>query len=238
MNIFKKKENTDAWIPTTQHESAPLEIKKEEPQKEWIWVKGYKGTEENLQCREFQYEVGKIFVHDKDDVVLCKSGFHICTKLKDVFNYYELNGINRFFVAEALVEKISYEKAEGSKGLYMSSYRGWVGEDSKVTAKEIRLVQECSFEDLKSFVSEKYPLVETAEEYNKIKEYADFAKNKFVSILKSLGFTEIFAILLRENSNNVTTYAKLTKMAKALVSEKVSKDIQIFMLTNLSNQKG
>ena len=59
----------------------------------------YKGFDENLKCRGFQYEVGKEYVHD-GEVECCSSGFHACTNPFDVLDYYDANGKNRFCVVE------------------------------------------------------------------------------------------------------------------------------------------
>ena len=59
----------------------------------------YKGFDENLKCRGFQYEVGKEYEHD-GEVECCSSGFHACTNPFDVLDYYDANGKNRFCVVE------------------------------------------------------------------------------------------------------------------------------------------
>ena len=59
----------------------------------------YKGFDENLCCRGFQYEIGKEYVHE-GEVECCSSGFHACTNPFEVLDYYDANGKNRFCVVE------------------------------------------------------------------------------------------------------------------------------------------
>ena len=47
----------------------------------------YKGFEQNMTCRDFQYEVGKEYEHN-GKASACNSGFHACEYPLDVFNYY------------------------------------------------------------------------------------------------------------------------------------------------------
>lgn len=50
-------------------------------------VHGFKGYDKNLQCRGFQYELGKTYEHE-GKAVTCESGFHFCEYPLDVFGYY------------------------------------------------------------------------------------------------------------------------------------------------------
>ena len=59
----------------------------------------YKGFDENLCCRGFQYEIGKEYAHE-GEIECCESGFHACTNPFDVLDYYEADGKNRFCVVE------------------------------------------------------------------------------------------------------------------------------------------
>ena len=59
----------------------------------------YKGFDENLCCRGFQYEIGKEYVHE-GEIECCESGFHACTNPFDVLDYYEADGKNRYCEVE------------------------------------------------------------------------------------------------------------------------------------------
>lgn len=50
-------------------------------------VSGYKGFDENLQCRGMQYAVGKCY-HARGDIERCENGLHFCTNLLNTFAYY------------------------------------------------------------------------------------------------------------------------------------------------------
>lgn len=49
-------------------------------------MKAYKGFDENLKCRDFQYEIGKEY--EEPNAKLCETGFHACENPIDVFEYY------------------------------------------------------------------------------------------------------------------------------------------------------
>ena len=49
-------------------------------------IKGYKGFNPDLTCRDYKYEIGKEY--DTDKAEQCESGFHFCEFPFDVFAYY------------------------------------------------------------------------------------------------------------------------------------------------------
>ena len=59
----------------------------------------YKGFDENLCCRGFQYEIGKEYVQE-GEIGCCSRGFHACTNPFDVLDYYKADGKNRFCEVE------------------------------------------------------------------------------------------------------------------------------------------
>ena len=59
-------------------------------------MKGYKVTDSNMQCRGFQFELGKKF-SVKGPLSLCNNGFHFCQTLAACFNYYSFDRTNRVF---------------------------------------------------------------------------------------------------------------------------------------------
>ena len=52
-------------------------------------IKSYKAFEKNMQCRGFQYEVGKEYEMD-GEIECCNRGFHACKSPMEVWNYYDM----------------------------------------------------------------------------------------------------------------------------------------------------
>ena len=85
-------------------------------------ITGYKATDENMKCRDFQFEIGKWYEHD-GEIELCKSGFHFCEYPSGPWSYYTEG---RMFKIEA--EFVQKEDEPGA--------------ELKHVAKRIRLVAE------------------------------------------------------------------------------------------------
>ena len=62
-------------------------------------IKAYKGMNQGMTCRSFQYAVGGAYETDRAEV--CKSGFHACEYPLDVFGYYSPSTSRYFEVEQA-----------------------------------------------------------------------------------------------------------------------------------------
>ena len=104
----KVMEAVDKINESTREETKPETV---EPAEEWIWVEGYKGTDKDMKCRDYQYTLGELHNMPNDsDIKECESGFHLCKKLNDVFKYYPIVDGHRFFKVRGLVRKDHYER--------------------------------------------------------------------------------------------------------------------------------
>ena len=61
-------------------------------------IKGYKGFNKDLKCRDFQYEIGKEYEMD-GEIKVCNRGFHACENPFEVFDHYSMIG-SRFCEVE------------------------------------------------------------------------------------------------------------------------------------------
>ena len=73
-------------------------------------MKAYKGFNQNMTCRDFQYEEGKTYEADK--AVLCKAGFHACENPVMCFGHYSPN---TSVFHEVELEDVSPEQQDDSK---------------------------------------------------------------------------------------------------------------------------
>ena len=73
------------------------------------YLKGYKGFEHGLICRDKQYKENTVFEEDK--AVICNKGMHFCTNPLDVLDYYGLvnedGSFNEFAKVDALADSVT-----------------------------------------------------------------------------------------------------------------------------------
>jgi hypothetical protein len=87
-------------------------------------ITGYKATDKDMRCKDFQYELGKWY-EAKGELVMCENGFHFCPYPSGVWAYYSDPG-TRVFRVEAMEVVKSDEP----------------GADVKCVARHIRLIEE------------------------------------------------------------------------------------------------
>ena len=116
----------------------------EEPKEEWIWVEGYKGTDKDMKCRDFQYTLGAQYDMPEEDIKECTSGFHLCLKLDDVFSYYDIGKANKFFKVKALVRKSDVDQY----GTMEYGYYYQVHRRNKLVAKSIIFISELTQDEI------------------------------------------------------------------------------------------
>ena len=216
------------------------EIKEITPEDEWIWVEGYKGTDKNMCCRDFQYSMNKIFIHNDEEepIELCESGFHLCLELEHCFDYYDITDENIFFRVKALVKKKDLNNLEELKKDDYTHYSMWdfYNKDSKIVAKEIEFIEEIKYSDIRiiNYIKRNYSWIETDNEVENIinnKEYdhIKFLNEKFTLKMKELKFSDTY-IIIKSNELNIDNLQKFYEKAKALSDEKISKDMLIYLL--------
>jgi hypothetical protein len=59
---------------------------------------GFKGTDPAMRCRGMQFKMGTAHRHDSK-LEMCNSGFHFCSQLKDVADYYPFS-LARVFIVQ------------------------------------------------------------------------------------------------------------------------------------------
>ena len=174
----------------------PAEIKEEE---EWIWVEGYKATDKDMRCREYQYELGKQFdMPEGAEIKECESGFHLCLTLRDVFNYYNIGGGNRFFKVRALVRKSDKDKYGCSMGYFVNAGGLLVPTSNKLAAKSIIFLSELTRDE----ILETTELKGYKDEYKDLAIQCDIETAKTAYRIASLvedGYSETFANYLVSN---------------------------------------
>lgn len=204
-------------------------------EKRWVWVDGYKGTDKDMKCRDFQYEIGKVYdMPDDAEIKECYSGFHLCLDLEDVFSYYSIGLGRRFFKVRALVRE--EDVAEYRNPMMQNANRSYLLPSSlvrrdKLVAKSIEFVSELTIDEIladtkAADIPDKYKkLAMTIGVNNAI---ADWADDEQISNLIKLGYCEAFASYIVKNTKEYHT-AYAVGMQKDL-----SMDMKVFaIMTNV-----
>lgn len=164
------------------------------PEEEWVWVTGYKGTDRNMQCKNnYQFEIGKKFDMPEDAMItICKSGFHFCPKLRDVFSYYDIGGGHRYFEVSALVRKKDYDGSMCDPGVYWGY--GSIAINDKLAAKSIIFTRELTVNEVLECSGADFSDWTEAEKTMAMEEGISVVTTKRkVSKLVELGYSEAFA---------------------------------------------
>jgi hypothetical protein len=66
-------------------------------------TKGYKVTNSEMKCRDYQFKLDKKYT-ENGTLSICNNGFHFCQEANDCFNYYDFKPQNRVFEVEAYGE--------------------------------------------------------------------------------------------------------------------------------------
>ena len=168
--IYGKSAATNAPIKDDITQEDNMNIIKTIEEEEYIWVKGFKGTNKDMRCKgDYQYELGKQFDLDADvEPETCSKGFHFCKDLESVFRYYKIGDGNRFFEVEALVKKSDLEPKNKSKlDQWSKLYMSFANYDDKYAAKSIRFVRELTADEVFETVTD-----------SDVREWADEQKKR------------------------------------------------------------
>ena len=64
-------------------------------------MKGYKAFDKYMQCRDYQFEIGKTYTFEGNPIP-CRQGFHFCKSVADCYSYYPMNEDRRVCEVEAI----------------------------------------------------------------------------------------------------------------------------------------
>lgn len=208
----------DKLFTISNSKDEPKEKKQETPEEEYIWVEGYKGTDKDMCCRGYQYELNKKFDMPEDaEITVCGSGFHLCPKLSQVPAYYPVCMGNRFFKVSALIPKSQI--TEFKRGY-------WRFDTDKYAAKSIIFLSECTPDEILNAAYDKSKLEGLTDEEKKealATSLGEVKKRKCVAELAALGYSEDIAKIAFENDREY--------LARALVKQtNISWDTRILAL--------
>ena len=236
MNWFKKSTKTvDTTSNVEYHTTMETDQGANENVDEWVWVEGYKGTNEDMTAfNDFQYELNT-FYEANGEIETCKNGFHLCLELADVFKYYPWldNETRRYFKVKALVRKADKDTYGG--------FRCRIGAIDKIAAKQIVLTEEITEDQMLIDAIQEYHhiTINSLDEYHQMRKsgYVSYHANSLMSKLTgkySEAFKLVLSDVLRDTYNDTDDYVRVLehKVAEAVAyyEEGVSKDIAVYLL--------
>ena len=198
---------------------------------EYVWVKGFKGTDKDMRCQDYQYELGKQFDLDEDvEPVVCSKGFHFCKSLENVFRHYKIGNGHRFFEVEALVRKsdLDLKKKDYAKyaNVAWNLYHTSSHYDDKYAAKSIRFIRELSADEVFESVTDSEIRGWTEEQKKRAMETSINAVRRDIRAFElcAAGYSPAFAKYI---SIDAGRYA--TAMAMASLPD-VSMDVKVMAI--------
>lgn len=118
----------DILIPAKELVQACKELENKTGKRYFI-VPGFKAFGPDLNCRDFQYEEGQLYVYPyPEDVMICNAGFHFCPNIADVFDYYPMT----LHTPVALVYGIVSDDYEGGFYEFKSAGPSWDDRKSRI----------------------------------------------------------------------------------------------------------
>ena len=223
MTLFKKKDDCNK-VEEALDESILKNVEEPAaPKEEWVWIEGYKATDKDMKCKDYQFELGKMFVYE-GTLIGCKSGFHFCPRLHDCFDYYKVGNGNRYFKVRALINlHQKYELTLPNLPSCIST--GFMRDTDKRVAKKIEFLEEISSEDIIKIL---YPA-----------SYIDMSE-KLKSDIIQFGTTQAFKIQSIDELKETNVYSAemidiivakdKIKLAYALAKENISQDTRLTIL--------
>lgn len=201
-----------------------IDKKEQKVEENWIWVEGYKGTEKDMKCHNYQYELGKRHDMPEDEEIMeCQSGFHLCLNLKDVYGYYTIGDDHRFFKVRALVREDDFARCGD---------RGRLRRKDKLVAKSIEFISECTVDEIFGVFPKENLRHWTSEDKNSALTLGiqEVAKTVGCRVLTSLGYSAPFADFLFAQG--------MFLMAEAVGSQTdLSMDMKVWMIMTAVERK-
>lgn len=222
MGLFSKKKN----VTVEECDEVTETSQCEKPEEEWVWVKGYKGTEKDMTCRGYQFEMDKQFdISDDRPVEICEHGFHLCLTRGDVYNYYPIGEGHRFFRVTALVRK--GDLAEYGSGGIVSNGRfmNFSPIVNKLVAKSIIFTSELTVDEILEGECDLDDWTDEEKKNALVVGVAEACRCVRAGKLRELGYSEAFAwLLVRDGKYDI---------AKAVGSQTdLSMDMKVWIIFN------